>query len=64
MEKPVSLQVVELRKNLISTINEAKLPAWAVRPIVSDLLATITREEELQYKADLAQWAEAQKGED
>ena len=61
MEKPVSIQVFEFKQKLIGVIRSSELPAWAVRPILADILTAVSREEEMQYKADLVRWTEEQK---
>lgn len=54
MDKPATLLQREFKENLVKTINESKLPAFVLVPILEQALAEVKDIEEEQYKADKA----------
>lgn len=52
MDKPVSMLQREFKDNLVSTINNSKLPAFVLVPIVEQALRELERLEQEQYDAD------------
>ena len=54
MDKPATLLQREFKDNLVKIINESKLPAFVLVPIMEQALAEIKDIEEKQYEADKA----------
>ena len=54
MEKPATLLQREFKDNLVKIINESKLPAFVLVPILEQALAEVRDIEEKQYEADKA----------
>ena len=61
MDKPASVRRVELKKEIVTLLNEAKLPPYVLEPILVDILDEIRSAIEMQYKSELAQWEEGAK---
>lgn len=54
MDKPATLLQREFKDNLVKIINESKLPAFVLVPILEQALAEVRDIEEKQYEADKA----------
>lgn len=54
MDKPATLLQREFKDNLVKIINESKLPAFVLVPIMEQALAEVRDIEEKQYEADKA----------
>lgn len=54
MDKPATLLQREFKDNLVKIINESKLPAFVLVPILEQALAEVKDIEEKQYEADKA----------
>lgn len=52
IQKPVSILREELKQTLITTINNADLPAFVVEPILKDLYIEAKSATQRQYEAD------------
>lgn len=63
MDKPASVRRVELRQTLIRDLNASNLPPYVLGEIVSSVLTEINDKIDLQYKADLQAWVQAQRKE-
>lgn len=61
MDKPLSIQVEEFKTDIIKLINDSKLPALVVKPIIKDLYEQLTVQEQMQYKKDVEQYHNAMK---
>ena len=57
MEKPISLIIDDLRNEFTDSINKSGLPMCIVRPIISDLLNSVSAAE----KQELILWKEKYK---
>lgn len=58
MDKPASIRRVELRKTIMEAIDNSKLPPYVVTEVLKGILNVSVRNEEYQYRADLARWNE------
>lgn len=54
MDKPATLLQREFKDNLVKIINESKLPAFVLVPIMEQALAEVKDIEQKQYEADRA----------
>lgn len=54
MDKPATLLQRDFKDNLVKIINESKLPAFVLVPILEQALAEVRDIEEKQYEADKA----------
>lgn len=54
MDKPATLLQREFKDNLVKIINESKLPAFVLVPILEQALAEVKEIDEKQYEADKA----------
>lgn len=54
MDKPATLLQREFKDNLVKIINESKLPAFVLAPILEQALAEVKDIEQKQYEADKA----------
>lgn len=54
MDKPATLLQREFKDNLVKIINESKLPAFVLVPILEQALAEVKDIEQKQYEADKA----------
>lgn len=54
MDKPATLLQREFKDNLVKIINESKLPAFVLVPIMEQALAEVKDIEQKQYEADKA----------
>ena len=55
MEKPLNLRIEEIRNEIASTINGAKLPAYILKPVIKDFynqLENLERQELIQAQKD------------
>ena len=55
-EKPATLLQREFKEKIIIAINESKLPAFVIAPILEQALAEVKHIEEQQYEADKAEY--------
>lgn len=53
-EKPATLLRREFEDKIVNAINESRLPAFALLPILEGAVAEVKRIEEQQYEADKA----------
>ena len=58
IKKPLSVRIVDFRKSIISSINEAELPACVVREVMIPLMTEIERNAMVEYENDLKKYNE------
>lgn len=58
MNKPITLQVEEFKQKIVQLINNSKLPAFIIRPIIIDINNQLVQLEQAQYEADLKEYKE------
>lgn len=58
MDKPATMLQREFKEKIIGAINESKLPAFVITPILEQALAEVKAIEEKQYEADKAAYEE------
>lgn len=58
MNKPITVLQREFADRIVQVVNESGLPAFAIKGILTDCLAQITRLEEIQYREDLKAYEE------
>lgn len=47
MEKPLNLRIEEVKNQIANTINEAKLPAYLLKPIIKDFYMQLQNLEQM-----------------
>lgn len=55
MEKPLNLRIEEIRNEIANIINEARLPAYILKPVIKDFysqLENLERQELVQAQKD------------
>ena len=60
MDKPATLLQREFKDNLVKIINESKLPAFVLVPILEQALAEVKDIEQKQYEADKAAYEQGE----
>ncbi len=56
MDKPITLQVQEFKENIVKLVNDSKLPAFILKPVVLDLVNELVKLEQIQYETDLKEY--------
>lgn len=56
MEKPIELAVRETKQAFIELINNSRLPAFIMKPILKDLFVEISNIEESEYLKKKAEY--------
>jgi len=67
MEKPLNLKIQEFKTQMINIINEAKLPAYILEPIMKDFhlqLQKIEQEELMKSQKEYQNSLKAEKNEE
>lgn len=59
MDKPATILHREFKEKIVSAVNESNLPAFALRPVLEQVLAEVIEVEEQQYEKDKAAYEEA-----
>ena len=60
MEKPMSLVVKETKEEIVNIINEKKLPAFILEPIVKEVYEAVLQAKEVEYQNDLKKFESEQ----
>ena len=61
MDKPIQLLINELKQNLVTIINDTKIPMFCITPILKDIYEQCKIVEEEQYSTALKQYEESNK---
>jgi len=56
MDKPITIIVDETEKSLINTINDSRLPAFIIEPILEKILGEIKIAKQNQLQVDLEKY--------
>ena len=56
MNKPITILYNDFSKGLISLIENSGLPAFVVRPIMTEVIDTIKQLEQQEFKRDVNAW--------
>lgn len=54
--KPVTMRIVELRKNLDRVVAESELPPFLVEILLGEYLSGVSIVARREYEEDLAEW--------
>lgn len=60
MEKPITVLADEFQQNLIIVTKQAKLPAFIMRPILTDVLKGVIQLEQEERRRDQKKWRDYQ----
>lgn len=63
MEKPINLKAVELENDIVKLINDSKLPAFILKPIVERVYNQINQLEQLQLEDSKVEYEKSLKKE-
>lgn len=63
MEKPSTILIHEFKDRIVSAVNSAGLPAFAIALVLRQMLAEVENIETQQYLADVKAYEEAQNAE-
>ena len=60
MDKPMSVVVRETKEEIVSLINEKKLPAFILEPIIKEVYEAVLQAKEIEYQNDLKKFESEQ----
>ena len=58
MDKPLNLLIEECKTNIIKSINDTKLPAFLLEPILKDIYMEISNNKKIEYENSKKQYEE------